>query len=133
MTRNSSSSSRVRADVFPAVLTVTSPDGAETRTLEKVRVVVSADSVYVFQDSSTGPQVIFAERMARYTPPPPKKSQTIRSLASTPPEQRGATALTDSGKTLSFHRSQNCGCGSRLRSFDPFAAITQYSSSADTA
>lgn len=131
---------RVRADVFPAVLTVAPPDAspasslspvspAPARTLEKVRVIVTLDAVYVFQDASGGPQLIFSERLAEYTPPPalpPRATpQQVRAL------RREATLTTDSGKTLAFHRSDNCGCGSRLKGFDPFDSITQYSSTKD--
>lgn len=133
---------RVRADVFPAVLTVSPPSaptpatslsplpGAPSRTLEKVRVIVTLDAVYVFQDASPGPALIFSERLADYTPPqkpPPRSSPAqLRAL------RREATLTTDSGKTLAFHRSDNCGCGSRLRGFDPFDSITTYASTGDS-
>lgn len=133
----------LRADVFPAVLSVAPasdppatsvgyPNPEErpgTKYLEKVRVLVSMDSVYVFRDSATGPELIFFERLASYTPMPkkPAKRGFTESL-----KQREATLVTDSGKTLAFHRSGSCGCGSRLKSFDPFASINQYSSTNDT-
>jgi hypothetical protein len=120
---------RVRADVFPAVITLAPPDSPQRATnqgrppedhrrLDKCRVVVTLDQVLIFQDASGGPQLIFSERLASYTAPPPTRSLTIRSQG----QFREATATTDSGKTLSFARQGGCGCGSRLRSFDPFSA-----------
>lgn len=131
---------RIRADVFPATVTVAPPDpdspSASTlthplppthRRLEKVRVVVTLDQVLIFEDSSQGPQLIFSERLQDYTPPP-KRGQTIRTMHA----PREATLLTDSGKTLAFSRSAGCGCGSQLKSFNPFSTTTSYSLAAQS-
>jgi hypothetical protein len=125
---------RVRADIFPAVLVVApatsshpatilsypqpdDPDGR--RLLDKVRVLVTDTHVYVFQDSSQGPQVIFSEPLDTYTPATPLHQRRTRD-ASKPSE---ALATTQSGKSLAFARQGGCGCGSRLKTFDPFKVI----------
>jgi len=122
-------SNRVRADVFPAALVVApadSPEGPASlarrtpddhRYLDRARVVVTTDAILVFQDSSSGPELIFSERLASYTPPPPNSTLTIRSRQGA---AREGLATTDSGKTIAFGRGPGCGCGSRLKSFDPF-------------
>ena len=132
-------SMRVRADVFPAIISVApadSPNGPATlskrtpedhRYLEKTRVVVTVDTLLIFQDSSSGPELIFSERIADYTPPPPNRTLTIRTRAGA---TREALVTLDSGKTVAFTRQQGCGCGSRLKSFDPFKVAYGDASSA---
>lgn len=125
---------RVRADVYPASLVVapaSSPEPASAlrlpgpddphgrRRLDKVRVLVTDTHVYVFEDSSNGPQVIFSETFTDYTPPIPQHRRRVRD-AMNPSE---ATLTTQSGKTLAFSRQSGCGCGSRLKTFDPFKII----------
>jgi hypothetical protein len=151
--RSRAANSRVRADVFPALVAVAPAapaapashapiDPATTATtygrvnsaaghvqVDKCRVVVTLDRVLVFQDAPGGPSLIFSERIASYTPPPSQRTLTIRTQA-TP---REATITTDSGKTLAFRRATGCGCGSRLRSFDPLAAYEAASASAPAA
>lgn len=148
--RSRAANSRVRADVFPALVAVApashtpldAADPATTATtygrvnsaaghvqVDKCRVVVTLDRVLVFQDAPGGPSLIFSERIASYTPPPSQRTLTIRTQA-TP---REATITTDSGKTLAFRRATGCGCGSRLRSFDPLAAYEAASASAPAA
>lgn len=124
----------VRADVFPATLVVapaSSPEPATVlrypqpddpdghRLLQSVRVLVTDTHVYVFQDSAQGPRVVFAEPAASYTPSTPLHQRRTRD-ASKPAE---ATVTTRTGKTLAFSRAGGCGCGSRLKTFDPFAVI----------
>lgn len=136
---------RVRADVFPAILTVSPADSPQpadsttplsqlhpdSRRIERVRVVVTQDAVYVFQDHHSGPRLIFSERLASYAPPPrPSPPPRGQTLSRTPPRQ--ATLQTDSGKTLAFYRDGSCGCGSRLKGFNPFDSITSYSSTSDS-
>lgn len=132
---------RIRADVFPAVLTVSPPDAPAPadstslhptqRRLDKVRVVVTLDAVYVFQDHHQGPQLIFSERLSSYTPPPPP-SRAGRALPNSRTPPRQATLQTDSGKTLAFYRDGHCGCGSRLKGFNPFDSITTYAAQGDS-
>lgn len=123
---------KVRADVFPAIVVVAPPgaprasslrpprvhhtdprsDGSEL--LQSVRVIVTDDTAYIYQDSADGPVLVFRERLAEYTPPPHPRTQRLSS----PP--REASLTTDSGKTMSFRKSGGCGCGSRLKTFNPF-------------
>lgn len=125
---------RVRADVFPASLVVapaSSPEPATTtryplpddehgrRLVDKVRVLVTDTHVYVFQDSPQGPALIFSEEVTDYTPPIPLHTRRVRD-AHKPTE---ATLTTSSGKTLAFSRSSGCGCGSRLKTFNPFKVV----------
>lgn len=125
---------RVRSDIFPAVLVVapaSSPipatilsyppadDPHGRKLLDKVRVLVTDTHVYVFQDSSQGPALIFSESYSSHTPATPLHRRRVRE-ASAPAE---ATLTTSSGKSLAFARQGGCGCGSRLKTFDPFKVI----------
>lgn len=132
---------KIRADVFPAILTVSPPAAPpadslaplhpDSRRIERVRVVVTLDAVFVFQDDPRGPQLIFSERLHSYAPPPPpNRTQRAIPNSKTPPRQ--ATLQTDSGKTLAFYRDGSCGCGSRLKGFNPFDSITTYAARSDT-
>lgn len=103
-------SSQIRVDVFPAVLTLKGEDG-EPATYDKARVIITLDHVYVFQDASPNPEIVFEDRLTSYTPPIPatrvrKASQLL---------ERYAVFETEDGYNGSFLRSGSCGCGSRLK------------------
>lgn len=134
---------RVRADVFPAILVVAPADSPHPATilsypqpddphgrrlLDKVRVLVAEDTVYVFADSSAGPQLIFSESLQDYTAPVPLHRRRTRD-ASKPSE---ALAVTGSGKSLAWARQGGCGCGSRLKTFDPFKVILATARTSET-
>lgn len=119
--------------MFPAVVVVAPADSParatslsqlpdDHRKVEKCRIVVTLEEVLIFQDSAQGPELIFSEPLLDYTPPP-KRPSTIRTMYTA----REASLTTESGKTLAFHRSTGCGCGSRLKSFNPFGSTTTYS------
>lgn len=128
----------VRSDVFPAVLAVSPPDAQAPasiytqlhvleaqggRRLERVRVIATGTHVVVFQDAgrAQGPIVIFNELIQDFTPAK-TRSVRIRTLSDDPFPQFAAT--TESGKTLAWYRSGGCGCGSRLKGFNPFNTLS---------
>jgi hypothetical protein len=117
---------RIRADVFPARVSVTHPnDPAQTPTLfDKARLIVTTDTVYVYQDSPSGPELVYTERLASYDAGVPVHRRTRTMPA------REASAVTDSGAEVTFARASGCGCGSRLKYFDPWSA--QLSTAAST-
>lgn len=116
--------SRLRADVFPARV-VFHRSGSEPEVYEKVRVVVTVDALFVFKDSAQGPTLSFFERLAKYDPGVPTHRRTRARPA------RPALATTNSGIEVTFSRLGSCGCGSRLRSFDPFSQIPMAASTKD--
>ena len=121
---------RVRADVFPAIIVVT-PNGSITqealpnltarntatypegsRRLDRCRVTIIESTILVAVDSPTGPTLVFRDEVASHS-----KDAT-----------REHRVLTVSGKGLAFIKDENCGCGSRLRSWNPYGAtVTAYS------
>jgi hypothetical protein len=106
-----------RVDVFPAVFLVADADSlqnytdlvffqdkpASTRRVDRCRVAIFNKKIYVVVDTPEGFKVIFREDVADY-----KKCENQHN------------ALTTSGKIIAFRKDDNCGCGSRLRSWSPF-------------
>ena len=116
---------RIVIDLFPAQLRVI-PAGVQldpenmtvysqyegSRLVTAVRVLVTEDTVLVAADSSDGPMLIFREKFDLTT------NITI--------DRTGRTVsilMTESGKTLIFDKDNNCGCGSRLRSWNPYRTM----------
>ena len=77
--------------------------------------VDSEQVVVVAQDSPEGAQIIFKEKVASLIAPPQEESK--KSDLGT------YRLITVSGKTLAFSKDTNCGCGSRLRSWNPYRTI----------
>lgn len=100
----------LRADVFPASLTLTSPDGTEV-IHNKVRIILTLDHVYVFRDASPNFETVFEDRLTTYTPPTP--ATRVRKAAEL--LDRSAKFTTEDGYSASFLRAGGCGCGSRLK------------------
>jgi hypothetical protein len=92
-----------RLDVVPVVLTLTPADGP-SRTIGKARVIVTADRVYVYVDSSSGPAEAYSGRI-----------DSIDGRNTT-----GWQVVAASGDVLFFRRGGGCLCGSQLKSFRPF-------------
>jgi hypothetical protein len=111
---------KLQADVFPAealffppdtasdidALTMQTPLPAAGKRLGRIRIVVINDGILIGQDSPTGIVVIFKEAIVQY-----KK------------ENRVHKAQTASGKFVIFSKDTNCGCGSRLKSWNPYGKI----------
>jgi len=94
-----------RVDLVPALLTVTEPDKA-SYTIDGVRVIVTIDRVYVYQEDRRGgePNLYLEGGLEDFG----GKNTT------------GYWVILDSGVHLQFRRSTGCACGGRIRSFRPF-------------
>jgi hypothetical protein len=124
-----------RVDLFPAIIflaepgsfdssaafSFTGPKPQRTRKVDRARVAIFNEALYIVVDSPEGPKIIFRERITDYT-------TGTTGPASNP---RTHHATTESGKLAVFGKDLNCGCGSRLRSWSPFGA-TAYSTSDPT-
>lgn len=113
---------RKSVDVFPAVIKIAPENSVEdfatllpigpsptgTRRLDRCRVVILADTLMIVVDSPVGPRLVFQEKTKQFF------------------TESGVThALTENNKTIAFQKDTNCGCGSRLRSWNPYKAIAQ--------
>jgi len=107
---------KILFDLFPAVLVAAAPglleDLDQIRVVpptekafmvDKCRIVVDEDLIIVAVDSPEGAKIIFQEEYDVFIKNRPGESKI----------------LTKSGKMLAFKRDENCGCGSRLRSWNP--------------
>jgi hypothetical protein len=116
---------KVKVDLFPSHFSVT-PSGVygdivdltaqpikrsdKVFYVSKTRVVLWSneenDFITVASDSPSGPQVIFQQKYVEMT----EKDGVYR-------------LLTLDGKMIAFEKDSNCGCGSRLRSWNPYRTI----------
>lgn len=71
--------------------------------VDKCRIVIDEDLIIVAVDSPEGARVIFQEEYVTFEKDLKGESKIV----------------TKSGKMLAFKRDTNCGCGSRLRSWNP--------------
>lgn len=121
---------QIRADIFPVNLTLVK-DGEETQ-FEKARVVLTLDHVYVFQDATPKPTVVFEDRLTSYSPPVP----VTRVRKTSQLYDRTARFSTEEGYDAAFIKTGGCGCGSRLKtasldSIMPNDSIAQAASTQD--
>jgi hypothetical protein len=107
---------RALADVFPAIawiappnsvkldeLSTSGPSPSGTRKVDRIRVVLLGNNILIAQDSPEGPKLVFREGFTtRQTDGPMTRIKT------------------DTGKIIAFTKDHNCGCGSRLRTWNPY-------------
>jgi hypothetical protein len=106
-------------DVFPAIIRL-APAGSlsditelniigdvpqGTRRVDTARAVLLGDMLLIAVDSPEGTQVVFRERVTQ-----------------TESDGKVHYALTESGKILAIVKDNNCGCGTRLRSWNPYGS-----------
>jgi hypothetical protein len=82
-----------------------------SRLVDAVRVLLTNDTILVAADSSDGPMLIFREQ---YDPTSLRLDRTGRTVS---------FLETVSGKKVLFEKDENCGCGSRLRSWNPYRIL----------
>ena len=100
---------KISADEF-STATVTTRIGG-SRMVDAVRIVLTNDTVMIAADSSQGPMLIFREKYST------ENLKLDRSKDGT------SRLTTDSGKMIIFQRDSNCGCGSRLRGWNPYRTL----------
>lgn len=113
----------VKQDVFPAFVAIleaadptlyTDMTSAplfpkNARQIIKSRIVVYADHVTVAVDGPSGPKIVFDEDIV--------PSSLIKTSSG---GQTDSYLTTVSGIKLAYRKDMNCGCGSRLRSWNPY-------------
>lgn len=113
---------QIHADIFPAFVSITpadidielselrsAPPSRGSFQVAIARVVITRDRVIVARDAGNGPEVVFSEPIDTTTY---FKSQT--------PATQDSYVQTVSGKKIAFRKDSACGCGSRLRSWNPY-------------
>ena len=108
------------ADVFPALVALATPGSLEdinelfpkgaspigTRHLDRCRAILLNNKLLIAVDSPEGANVVFNEPYISHS-----KIDRIHRVT------------TESGKLIAFKKDENCGCGSRLRSWNPYGSI----------
>lgn len=113
---------RIIEDIFPAHSSFAAPgtiDNIETLYANPeqedvyyvgtARVVLTENLVLVAVDSPEGAKIVFQEEY-----------ETFLTAHSNDPTYR---LITKSGKMVAFKRDSSCGCGSRLRSWNPYKTL----------
>jgi hypothetical protein len=107
-------------DVFPAVIRLAPADSLsditelniigdvppQTRTLDRCRIVAINGTLIIGVDSPEGVNLVFREKFTEMV----EINKTFY-------------CRTESGKILAFRKDNNCGCGSRLRGWNPYGSI----------
>lgn len=112
---------KILHDVFPAFLAVAPPDSIELSQLHsqpnspgsyqltKTRVVVTDERVIVAHDGPQGPVIVFNEKYKEFN----------RSGV----KAEDSHVVSATGKMLAYRKDDNCGCGSRLRAWNPYRHV----------
>jgi hypothetical protein len=114
---------QILADIFPAHFSA-APAGAlpdvfqlnpishvtNTFYVSTTRVIVSETHVTVASDAPDGPQIVFHEPYLSFF-----KAESQTGVY---------RVLTTSGKMLAFQKDTSCGCGSRLRAWNPYKTLS---------
>lgn len=79
--------------------------------VSRARVFVTDTTVAIAVDTPEGPELIFREDY-KHRIAPIDKNVGVHHIR------------TVSGKSLAWQRDDNCGCGSRLRNWDPYKIVT---------
>jgi hypothetical protein len=109
-------------DIFPAVLRIAPPQTLSdisdllprgdapkgTRRLDRCRAVIINQTLVVAVDSPTGPEIVFREKLIE---------QQTNSV------ERYTQVRTESDKVIVISKDENCGCGSRLRGWNPYRSV----------
>jgi hypothetical protein len=118
---------QIVVDVFPAHFQLTPAGHLETIDvlnayppsqdrdvyyIATTRVVLTEDTVTVAQDSPKGALIVFQEKYLR------------ENLIGPQGDKKTYKLTTVSGKMLAFQKDTNCGCGSRLRGWNPYKTLT---------
>jgi len=113
-------------DVFPATVVIThaefptpidelrsQPPTKGAAYISTARVVITSEHIIVARDSGNGPVVVFREGI---DPALFYKTKDVRTIDS--------YVTTLSGKKIAYRKDTTCGCGSRLKSWRPFATMS---------
>lgn len=82
-----------------------------SRRVEAIRIVITEKMILIAADGQNGPVLIFKEKYDR-------DSLFVHKNRAQPSRVR-----TETGKIIVFQKDDNCGCGSRLRTWNPYRTM----------
>lgn len=113
---------KILMDRFPCHLAAIGPDQIDDVTtmrsyepttgsnyLEITRVLITDTHIIVAKDGNSGPQIVFREAYETFIPSKEANKDSF--------------VVTSSGKMLAFKKDTGCGCGSRLRGWNPYGIL----------
>ena len=92
-------------------LTSAPPNPRGAKTFDKARVVVMDNQITVAVDGDNGPTILFREKFS----PEDYVKSTDAKLDS--------YVTTNTGIKIAYRKNTACGCGSRLRSWNPYSTV----------
>jgi hypothetical protein len=115
----------VKHDLFPSFVIFTAPDEEtpvdkltsappnprKAKTFDKARVVISNNQIVVAVDGDKGPNILFRESF-----------ETENFVKSTDASV-DSYVTTNTGIKIAYRKNTACGCGSRLRSWNPYTTM----------
>jgi hypothetical protein len=78
------------------------------RLVSAVRIIITDDKILIGADSHSGPMLIFQEKYDKST------------LVLAKGKVKESRLKTPTGKSVIFGRDDDCGCGSKLRAWNPY-------------
>lgn len=113
--------SAVLYDLFPAYVAVapaglledqgelsSGPNTPGSYQVQIARVIVTDTEVLIARDGTQGPELVFKQKI------------DPASFVKSAKKAEDSRLTTLDGKMLAFRKDESCGCGSRLRSWNPF-------------
>ena len=113
---------KILMDRFPCNLVAVAPGFTEDVTtlssepptknsnyLDVTRVIITNEAIFVAKDSPEGAQIVFREAYETFIPSKDAGEDSY--------------VVTTAGKMLAFSKDRGCGCGSRLRGWNPYRTI----------
>lgn len=98
------------ANLIPEPTEFTSLSTIEgTYQLDTARVIITQTHILIAQDTPSGAQIVFNEEYQNF----------YQSAA----PNLDSVVVTKSLKVLAFKKDESCGCGSRLRSWNPYKTL----------
>lgn len=94
---------RFLVDIHPAKAEITSAEGRKHE-IGTVRAIVTSSDLILATDSPEGPKIILLEPYTAFTKAKARKTPHSVTL--------------ESGNTVEFIKDDECGCGSRLKSWN---------------
>lgn len=86
-----------------------SPPTKNANYLDVTRVIITDEVIMVAKDAPAGPQIVFQEAYETFIPSKDAGEDSY--------------VTTKSGKMLVFSKDRGCGCGSRLRGWNPYKTL----------
>lgn len=116
----------VKHDIFPAFVAIVPADDGTPytdiksaplhpktgRQVNKARIVVYNNHVIVAIDGDKGAKIVFEEGI--------QPNSLIKTSSN---GEQDSFLLTASGVKIAYRKDTNCGCGSRLRSWNPYNVL----------